>query len=274
MIVRTLLENTSPSAELGCEHGLSLHIETEGRRILFDTGRTGLFAENAGRMGVDLAAVDLLAISHGHSDHGGGIRTFLSRNARAKIYVSRRAFGDYRLRTAGGESVYIGLDPELRGHPRLVPTDEHTALGEGLELFSGVRGERFNPSGNRVLLMKEGDHLGPDDFAHEQSLAVTEGGTSVLFAGCAHAGILNILDRFHALKGFMPDHVFGGFHLTNPTDGTRETDETVDAIADALLSTNARFYTGHCTGFEVYERMKRRMGDRLHPIATGGVVAL
>ena len=50
MIVRTLLENTSLSAELGCEHGLSLHIETEGRRILFDTGRTGLFAENAARM--------------------------------------------------------------------------------------------------------------------------------------------------------------------------------------------------------------------------------
>lgn len=274
MIVRTLLENTSLSEDLGCEHGLSLHIETGKHRLLFDTGRTGLFAENADKMGIDLAEVDLLAISHGHSDHGGGLRTFLNRNARAGIHVSRRAFGDYRLRTDNGDSVYIGLDPELCGHPRLVPTDEYAAIGEGLELFSGVRGDRFNPSGNRVLLRQEGGRIGPDDFAHEQSLAVTEGGMCVLFAGCAHAGIVNILDRFRALKGVMPNHVFGGFHLTNPTDGTREADETVDAIAEALLGTNAHFYTGHCTGSEVYERMKRRMGDRLHPIATGSVVVL
>jgi 7,8-dihydropterin-6-yl-methyl-4-(beta-D-ribofuranosyl)aminobenzene 5'-phosphate synthase len=77
MLIRTLAENTSLDSRLGCQHGLSLYIETGGRKVLFDMGADGLFTENASKMGVDLASVDVAFISHGHSDHGGGLKAFL-----------------------------------------------------------------------------------------------------------------------------------------------------------------------------------------------------
>ena len=91
MIITVLSENLTSSDKLGSEHGLSLYIETETHKILFDTGASGLFAENAGKLGVDLAKVDLAVISHGHYDHGGGLKTFLGINNRAKIYLHQMA---------------------------------------------------------------------------------------------------------------------------------------------------------------------------------------
>jgi 7,8-dihydropterin-6-yl-methyl-4-(beta-D-ribofuranosyl)aminobenzene 5'-phosphate synthase len=80
MIIKALAENTSVREDLGCEHGLSLYIETTAHKILFDTGTGELFAKNARLMEVDLRQVDIAFISHGHYDHGGGPKTFLSLN--------------------------------------------------------------------------------------------------------------------------------------------------------------------------------------------------
>ena len=74
MIIKTLLENTSASEALGSEHGLSLFVETKQHKLLFDTGASALFAENAIKMQVDLSKVDLAVISHGHYDHTWGLQ--------------------------------------------------------------------------------------------------------------------------------------------------------------------------------------------------------
>ncbi len=67
----TLIENTSISASLMAEHGLSMHIETGEHTILFDTGQSDKLLENARVLGVDLDAIDVVVISHGHYDHAG-----------------------------------------------------------------------------------------------------------------------------------------------------------------------------------------------------------
>ena len=95
MNLTVLLENTACRDELVAEHGLSLYIEAGGKRILFDTGASPAFADNAEKLGIDLSQVDLCILSHGHYDHGGGIRRFLEINDHAPVYVSRHAFGDY-----------------------------------------------------------------------------------------------------------------------------------------------------------------------------------
>ena len=82
-------ENTSVSESLEREHGLSVYIETADHHILFDTGAGCIFKSNAEKLGVDLSKVDLLVISHGHYDHGGGLRTFLEVNSHAKIFLHK-----------------------------------------------------------------------------------------------------------------------------------------------------------------------------------------
>lgn len=72
--ITTLIENMPDDEEiLACEHGLSLYIEFDGRKILFDTGQTGEFVSNAQKLGKSLAEVDYFIISHGHYDHSGGV---------------------------------------------------------------------------------------------------------------------------------------------------------------------------------------------------------
>ncbi len=89
MIIKTLVENTSMFKNFGSEHGLSLYIETKYHRILFDVGASELFLENSKRMDVNIADVDFLVISHGHYDHGGGLKAFLQgmKESRGKVQV-------------------------------------------------------------------------------------------------------------------------------------------------------------------------------------------
>ena len=95
MKITALVENTTNNPALGTQHGLSFYIEANGRKILFDMGEDDLFLRNAEKLGIDISAVDLAIISHGHSDHGGGLGAFLSHNENAPVYLNRRAFGHY-----------------------------------------------------------------------------------------------------------------------------------------------------------------------------------
>ena len=72
----TLINNVSGREDLVAEHGLSIYISGGEKRVLFDTGDTGRFIDNAKTLGVDLNQVDVLVFSHGHYDHVGGSRRF------------------------------------------------------------------------------------------------------------------------------------------------------------------------------------------------------
>ena len=113
MKITTLLENGACGAELGSAHGLSLYIETPKHKILFDMGPDEQFLSNAEKLGVDLKAVDLAILSHGHYDHGGGLEAFCKLNDTAKIYLRQGAFGDYVALEEDGDLRDIGLDPAL-----------------------------------------------------------------------------------------------------------------------------------------------------------------
>ena len=132
MKITCLLENTSAHTNILPQHGLSLWIETKNHHILFDMGQTDLFAQNADRLGIDLATADLAVLSHGHYDHGGGLSHFLKINSTAPVYLSKYAFGEFY----NGEGKYIGLDTNLQGNPRLIFTDGQVSIGDGLTLHS------------------------------------------------------------------------------------------------------------------------------------------
>lgn len=269
MLIKTLAENTSVSKEFGSEHGLSLYIEANDKKLLFDVGLGELFYQNAKKMGVDISEVDLLIISHGHSDHGGGIATFLEHNKKAKVFLHRDAFiRHYSLRRKG-DPVDIGLSPELIHSERIVQVEGELEVEGGYHLFSDVETKYRTPSSNRFLFMEEEGELKPDEFSHEQNLMIREGSKNVLITGCAHNGILNIIEAFYQRYGSIPDYVVGGFHLCNPATGEPESDEILEEVADYFMKSGAKFYTGHCTGLKSYEILKQRMGDKMEYLSVG-----
>lgn len=151
MKITTLLENTSARPELSAEHGLSLYIETAEHRILFDMGQTALFSHNASVLGIDLAAVDIAILSHGHYDHGGGLTRFLTLNRTAPIYVNRHAFEPHY----NGTEKYIGLDTALAHHRQLVFIDDTTVLADGITLCCRRQAKPNHPLGAFGLTMLE-----------------------------------------------------------------------------------------------------------------------
>ena len=85
MRIVTLIENLVYKQGLTAEHGLSFYIETENRKILFDTGQSALFMQNAKTMDIDIREIDIVVVSHGHYDHTGGLHAFLLENKRQRF---------------------------------------------------------------------------------------------------------------------------------------------------------------------------------------------
>lgn len=256
--VTVLTEDTGREPGLYAEHGLSLYLETEQHHILFDMGQSGVFAQNAKALGIDLAKVDLAIISHGHYDHGGGLKVFCDINHKAPVYMSRFAFAPFQ----SEDQRNIGLDPALAENDQIILTQDIWRIDDKLELCSCHQRPCFVPVDSAGLkTIRDGKQV-PDDFRHEQYLIIRDGGKRTVVSGCSHKGILNIV---HWLR---PDILIGGFHLLN-LPGSREGEERLGHIAELLLQYDTIYYTGHCTGAEAYRILKQNMGDRLRPLSTG-----
>ena len=259
MKLYTLIENTTCDASLACEHGLSLYIEANGQRILFDAGQTGAFADNAEKMGIDLSQVDICILSHGHYDHGGGLKRFLELNDHAKVYVSRHAFGDYY----NAEEKFIGLDWELLNSEQIVFVRDNLTLSDTLSLHTCPNFPQVYFTDAYGMQVKRKDQLEVDDFRHEMYLLIREGERRIIVSGCSHKGALNVK------TWFAPDVLIGGFHLMK-LDPEKEATR-LKFTAMELMKKETVYYTGHCTGNAQYDALKTHMGDRLQRLTTGAV---
>lgn len=261
MKITALVENES-RCELVPKHGLSLYVETERHRLLFDVGPAGVIVENARRRGIDLSAVDTVILSHGHSDHTGALSEFLAENDRAKIYVRKSAFRGHFVKTAAGLRD-IGLPEEWKDHPQFVLLDGDARIDDELTLFAPKElDDTFSPANASLY---EGEH--PDRFEHEQNLLLREKKTA-LFLGCGHRGVVNILKA----SGVLPDLCVGGFHLLDPTKGTTVPRPLLDRIATELQNyPTTDFYTCHCTGREAFETLAERVPN-LRYLSCGEII--
>lgn len=273
MKIINLIENTEGSSGCASEHGLSFYIETENHKLVMDTGATAAFIHNAEILGVDLKAVDTVILSHGHYDHGGGLPAFVKINSEAKIYIRRTAFGNFYHKGHKNER-YIGIAPEIREEPQVVFVDGNLKIDDELFLFTNVTGRRLWPSGNRSLKYKVGETYIQDDFSHEQYLVVGRGEKEVLVSGCAHNGILNILDTYKALRNREPYAVISGFHMMQHHGYSKNSLAVIRETAKVLKQWKSRFYTGHCTDQVPYETMKEIMGDQLTYVHSGDIIEL
>ncbi len=248
-----LCDNRTTNPELETEHGLSVLLETERYRLLLDTGASDVFVRNAQRLGVDLSTVDYVFISHGHSDHAGGLRHLMALNSKVKVIVSAEAMkGRYFSKRNYFHSITTEW-PEIAAD-RLLAVSESCEVAEGIQVLAHLPHVHPMPQGNRNLFVQDAQgECVADDFCHELALYVD----GLLFTGCAHSGLENILSACP----WPVKTVIGGFHLL---DGY-ETEAELTALAERLQRgyPQTQFYTSHCTGDRALAVLQQVMGPQM-----------
>lgn len=264
MRIISLVENNAMSG-LKSKHGLSLYIETNLHKILFDLGPDGTLFENADKRNIDISNVDTVIISHGHIDHGGALGKFLEYNTSAKVYIQKKAFEPHYSKVMFAK-IPIGLDRSLMYDERIILLDGNCRIDDELFLFRVTDTNRFYSPANSALY----DKFGKDTFQHEQNLIVTENKT-VLIMGCGHSGIVNIMEE--AAK-YHPYLCIGGFHLFNPLTRKTVRKDLMDGIANELLKySDMEFYTCHCTGKKAFDYLSGRMKN-MHYMSCGDIIVI
>ncbi len=280
-VISLIDNNANPfGMDLHSERGLSVCIKIKGHQILFDTGVTGSFLLNAEKLGVNIADTSFAVLSHHHYDHGGGLRTFFEANSRARLYLRSSSTERFYIHFFGLIQRRIGLDEELfhQSPLRFEYVDQFSEVAPNVFILTKIDKRHPTPKGNRHLFIHAEHSKRLDDFEHELILVVREKENLVVFTGCSHHGILNMLD---AVLSQFPNQrikaVFGGFHLIdlpfkNSMAGSKK---DVEALGRAILQYPIeKVYTGHCTGMRAYRVLKETMGEKLDYFATGSRVEL
>lgn len=271
MKIIVLSDNNRMAESLESEHGLCVYLETEQFRCLLDVGASDRFIRNAARVGIDLKSVDFVFISHGHADHMGGLPAFMELNKTASVILSKNAVGQkFFSKRNGFHRISLNMD-FTPYEDRFVYVESEKELYNQIRIFSADSRKYPLPKANQTLYKDAGEGIESDDFNHE--LIFTFGTENLfVFTGCAHKGLLNILDSVSMSTGKNIETVMGGFHLPD-SDTVRqyETPAEVDAIAQEIkrIYPHTMFFTGHCTGEKTYERLRNQMGNQLNRFYTG-----
>ena len=278
MEITALIENTRSEdrKDLMAEHGLSLHIDHEDKQILFDTGATEAFSDNAEKLGVDIKQVDITVISHHHFDHGGGLNHLLKSNKKTKIYLRQCEEKEYYFKALGFINKFVGLDWSLlkKYVDRIHFVNELTEISPSVFILTEIKKPFPQPKGNRHLFARKDNSYELDSFEHELIMVIREKDGLVAFTGCSHNGILNMIDTVaKQFPNVRIKAVFGGFHLIglpmlNTMAGSKREVENIGK--EILKYPIVKLYTGHCTGMKAYQVLKGVLGDKLEHFPTGG----
>ncbi len=250
MFLKILTENTVYFSDAKAEHGFALYIETDdGQRILFDTGQTDVFAENASLFGIDISKIDSLVLSHGHYDHAGGIKRFLEINSTAKIYV-KQGFDEEKLNRVGK---YIGFPKDIK-----IPSSRICFVKEQIEIANDVfvlpQIDIFDEEDTHFenLFVKKENDKKADFFDDELFLVLQNQEKIGIVSGCAHRGIINIIKSAKREFALPISLVLGGFHTIHSDE------KNVLRLANQLQSFEIeRLVPCHCTGVNQYALMKQ-----------------
>jgi len=272
--VTVLAENTVRGIDLLGEHGLAFWIEAGGRRILFDTGQGKVLHHNAQCLQLPLHAVQMIAISHGHFDHTGGLKDVLTTVGKIDLYLHPAALQPkyYRKKTPPHRAIGIpDLDEQtLRRHARnLLWTREPTKLIEGIHLTGQIpRRNDFEDTGGPFYL---DDSCGtPDPLLDDQALYVETPAGTVVVLGCAHAGVVNTLDYVAQLTGGDRIHaVLGGMHLVSAS--TERLEATVAALKRHGIQ---KIGAAHCTGTRATAHLWSQLPGACFECCVGSVFSL
>lgn len=271
--VVVLVDNMALRNDLRAEHGLSLWIEVDELRILFDTGQSSAFAKNAERLKVRCERAEAVVLSHGHFDHSGGLPLAMKRASTARLFLHPDAvLLRYSLRGQPPPKP-IGMPRDSASMIRRIPnrltwTRTPTAIRNNVWVTGPIpRETRFEDTGGPFYLDPEGRRADPieDDLA----LWINTAEGLVVCVGCCHAGLVNTLNYVRRLSGDSRLRaVIGGFHLLQASD--QRLAQTVAALRSMAPE---MVVPCHCTGERAVEVLRSVLGKRVLLGRTGVTIS-
>ncbi|MBN1902049.1 MBL fold metallo-hydrolase [Candidatus Sumerlaeota bacterium] len=266
----TILMDNNAEEGFASEHGISLWIETPEIRILFDTGQSRLFIDNARKLGISLEKTDVIVLSHGHYDHTGGLADILDIASKAQLILHPNA-------VLPRYSVYPGKTPRSIGMPDSalasidrLKKDRTTWVIQARKIASDIgvtgaipRETPYEDVGGPFFLDPEGKR--EDTLVDDQALWINTDEGLVICAGCCHSGLINTLNYIRRLNANSKIRlVIGGFHLVNASAERME--RTLEAL---MKDPPEKLAPCHCTGERATEFLKEKMPKRILPCRAG-----
>lgn len=252
--VTTLVENCVKRRGVKAEHGLSMLIETTDNLLLFDTGASNLFIDNAKALGKKIEDVDYLILSHGHSDHTGGLKAFLDLNTKAKVICKSSIFiPKFRGARENGIS---GIEAD---DSRFIFVDRVTELVPNIYIFPGIDIVNKKDTHFFEFEIKTERDREPDLFTDELAIAIVDEKMISILSACSHRGVTNIIS---SIRNYFPTHklnyLVGGFHLIDSLQ--KDTLFIIDYLKNDMPE-----YIGvcHCTGIDNFITFVNMFGDKV-----------
>jgi len=257
---------------LYAEHGFSLLVEGNDKKLLVDTGQTPtVLKHNLDLLGIN--TVDGVLLSHGHSDHTGGIPAIVDsiniQGDKTKFYMHPETLG-LKYAILDGKKRYIGFPKSVDVETlNLDWVTENTRINGDMWIFNQVEDHSgFEPI-PEYLKVKENGKCLPDKFKDELNLVVKTDNGLVLISGCAHRGIVNIL---YSVSEYFQDDIYGvvgGSHLMDaPQQRIQKTVESFKKLNPEIIA------LGHCTGFDALCLFKREFGEKFIPLESGAEILI
>ncbi len=289
--IRVLIDNAKGATGLRSEWGLSFWIETPDARVLLDCGGSGVFLENARRLREPVETADAFVLSHGHFDHGGGIREFVDAAPSARLVLHPGALVPRWSLRKNGKADPIGLPDRSLAALRAVPERSIWAVAP-LEVAPGVWASGPVPRRHALEEAERTFFLDTactvhDHVVDDQAVWIETPAGLVVLCGCAHSGVMNTVQHVRetvAGHGVTSGRVvvpvaadgqpavravLGGMHLLQARK------ERLQATADYLDALNLELCAPcHCTGKRATTLLAERLPGAFVEIATGRELGL
>ena len=270
--VQILCDNNIGRMDFLGEHGFAALIEHDGQTFLFDTGQGHTLPHNVRSGGIPLADIAAILLSHGHFDHTGGLAWVLAQTGPRKIIAHPSVFARHMARLSPDPAVaprFIG-PPESREELEAAGAEfefrEATGpIAPGFHFLTGYTRHPEKTPGDRQLVLAQGEDLVPDPIAEDANLLLETPSGAVLVLGCAHGGVLNILDHVKEKFGIDRLHaVLGGTHLM--FYAPEQIQDVIAAFEDFKVELVG---VSHCTGPQAGMILARHFGERFRQASAG-----
>jgi len=265
MRIMIICENTVGRLMGLGEHGFSALVETHRGNYLFDTGSGRSVVKNSLELNRDLRTIRKIFLSHGHYDHSGGLPEVLKLRGKVDVHAHPHIFLDrvHVIKEDGKETRrFVGL-PFKRSYleslgANFILNKDFIEIEKGIFLTGEVPRKTSFEKPDPGLFSDIDGKTDQDIFLDDQSLILDTGKGLILILGCAHSGMINIINHVIDKTGKENFYaILGGTHLDFLT--AEQLDESIKVLKRIKIE---KIGVCHCTGMRAAFRLHQEFGDR------------